>query len=386
MKNLRRLFILDTSVVYLNHGSFGATPREVFRVYQEWQRELEKQPVKFLGQRFRDLMYDARCHLGKFLGTSPENLVYTSNVTESINIVARSLNLGFGDEALSSNHEYGAMDRTWRFLSKEYGFNYVPQRIPIHYSCEEEFVELLWKGVSKRTKAIFISHITSPTSLLFPLQLLIQRARTEGIITIIDGAHAPGQIPLCLDELGADFYGGNLHKWLCAPKGSGFLFARPSVQHLLKPLIVSWGYEAEQPGPSHFIDHHEWIGTRDISAHLSVPAAIEFQKKYNWESVRDQCANLTKQIQQKLLILTGKTIETGIRQSLQMVTIPLPNTINCDELKLYLLNNFNIEVPIFEWLGSKVLRVSIQGYNTQEEIETLFDALVKYGIGDCPSH
>src|SRR3990172_2764961 len=226
MFNLKQYFLLDPSVVFLNHGSFGATPKPVFKEYQRWQRELENQPVEFLGRRQTDLMRFSREALGKYLGTSAENLVYTQNATIALNIVARSLKLGAGDEVLSTNHEYGAMDRTWHFLSKERGFTYINQ--PVDLSSQDAFLESFWQGVTSHTRVVFLSHITSPTATIFPVEKIIQLARPKGIITMIDGAHVPGQLPLQLDSLGADFYGGNLHKWLCAPKGAGFLYSRPA--------------------------------------------------------------------------------------------------------------------------------------------------------------
>jgi isopenicillin-N epimerase len=384
MFDLRRSFLLDPSVIFLNHGSFGATPRPVFRAYQRWQRELERQPVEFLGRRFRDLMTAARTSLGDYLGTAADNLVYTTNVTVSLNIVARSLELKPGDEVLSTDHEYGALDRTWRFLAKERGFRYINQPIPVPLTTTEACVEALWQGVTRRTRIIFLSHITSPTALLFPVEAIVRRARAEGILTVLDGAHAPGQIPLRLDELGADFYGGNLHKWLCAPKGAGFLFARHEVQHLLTPLVVSWGYEAETPGPSRFVDHHEWTGTRDIAAFLAVPAAIDFQKNHNWENVRRACRELAYEAQARICALTGqaplwspeiKRQKRGDSGGLQMVAAPLPDTVDIAALKTRLYDDYRIEVPLIQWNRRKLVRVSVQGYNTRRNVEALVNAL-----------
>ena len=193
MQNLRRHFLLDPSVTFLNHGSFGATPKPVFKEYQRWQREMEKQPVEFLGRRIIGLMAEARAALGIFLGTHADNLVYTQNVTISLNIVVRSLELGVGDEVLTTDHEYGAMDRTWRFLSKERGFRYINQHIELPITTEEKFVEDFWRGVTPRTHVIFLSHITSPTAIIFPVKEIIRRAREAGILTVIDGAHVPHQ-------------------------------------------------------------------------------------------------------------------------------------------------------------------------------------------------
>ena len=292
MFDLESEFLLDRTICFLNHGSFGATPEPVFREYQHWQRELERQPVEFLGRRHNELMRSSRAVLARYLATEPDNLVYTQNVTISVNIVAHSLDLGPGDEVLASDHEYGACDRTWRFLSKERGFKYVRQPISLPLRSAGQVVEELWQGVTPRTRVIFISHITSPTAIIFPVGEICRRAREAGILTLIDGAHAPGQIMLDLPSLGADFYGGNLHKWLCAPKGAGFLYARPDVQHLLKPLVISWGYESETPSGSSFVDYYEWWGTRDIAAFLSVPAAIEFQRAHHWDAVRVACHEL----------------------------------------------------------------------------------------------
>jgi len=377
MQNLKRHFLLDPSVTFLNHGSFGATPRPVFREYQRWQRQLERQPVEFLGRKFTGLMAEARAALGAYLGAPADTLVYTQNVTISINIVARSLELGPGDEVLSTDHEYGAMDRTWRFLAKERGFRYVNQHIELPLTSEAKFIEDLWRGVTPRTRVIFLSHITSPTAIILPVEKIIRRAREAGILTIIDGAHAPGQLPLHLDSLGADFYGGNLHKWLCAPKGAGFLYARLEVQHLLKPLVVSWGYESETPSGSTFIDHHEWWGTRDIAAFLAVPKAIEFQAEHHWEEVRQSCHQLAADAQTRICELTGLAPLHPQTENwfAQLAAAPLPADIDLTLLKQRLYDDYRIEVPLIHWQGHKLIRVSIQGYNTRRDVDTLLRAL-----------
>ncbi len=377
MFNLRKHFLLDPSVTFLNHGSFGATPKPVFQEYQRWQRELENQPVEFMGRRFTGLMAESRAALGEYLGAHADNLVYTQNVTISLNIVARSLELGAGDEVLSSDHEYGALDRTWRFLAKECGFTYINQSVSLE--SKEAFIDSLWSRVTPRTRVIFLSHITSPTALIFPLDEIIKRARAAGIITVIDGAHVPGQIPLHLDSLGADFYGGNLHKWLCAPKGAGFLYARPEMQNLLKPLVVSWGYESETPSGSAFVDQHEWWGTRDIAAFLSVPAAIEFQAKHKWDDVRAACHELVKDAQTRICDLTGLAPLHASRQSdswfAQLTAAPLPVDSDLAALKSRLYDEYRIEIPLIAWKDMKLIRVSIQGYNSKRDVDHLLKAL-----------
>lgn len=379
MRNLKHHFLLDPSVTFLNHGSFGATPKPVFKEYQRWQRELEKQPVEFLGRRIAGLLAESRAALGEYLGTQADTLVYTQNVTISLNIVARSLELGPNDEVLTTDHEYGAMDRTWRFLARERGFRYINQRIEMPLTTEDKFVEDFWRGVTSHTRVIFLSHITSPTAIIFPVKEIILRAREAGILTVIDGAHVVGQLPLQLDTLGADFYGGNLHKWLCAPKGAGFLYARPEVQHLLKPLVVSWGYESEFPSGSNFIDHHEWWGTRDMAAFLSVSTAIQFQKEHNWDEVRESCHQLVACAQTQICELTGLAAlhpqtDNWFRQ---MAAAPLPANTDVALLKTRLYDDHRIEVPVHEWNGNKLIRVSVQGYNTKRDIDHLLRALVE---------
>lgn len=377
MNNLRQHFLLDPSVTFLNHGSFGATPKPVYREYQRWQREMERQPVEFLGRRIPHLLAEARSALADYLGTQAGNLIFTQNVTVSLNIVARSLDLGVGDEVLTTDHEYGAIDRTWRFLAKERGFAYISQALTTPFTTAEQFVEDLWSGVTPRTKVICLSHITSPTAIIFPLQELIRRARAHGILTVIDGAHVAGQIPLQLDELGADFYGGNLHKWLCAPKGAGFLYARPEVQHLLKPLVVSWGYESLTPSGSTFIDHNDWWGTRDHSAFLAVPAAIRFQQENHWDEVRDSCHELVAYAQNRICELTGlAALHPSARAWFaQMAAAPLPADTDLTLLKNRLYDEYRIEVPLTEWQGNKFVRISVQGYNTRRDVDALIRAL-----------
>ncbi|MFN8411377.1 MAG: aminotransferase class V-fold PLP-dependent enzyme [Anaerolineales bacterium] len=376
MKNsLKKYFLLDPKVTFLNHGSFGATPKPVYKEYHRWQRELERQPVEFLGRRITGLLAESRAELGNYLGTHADNLVYTQNVTVSLNIVARSLKLNVGDEVLASDHEYGAMDRTWRFLAGEKGFKYINQ--PVALTSHADFVDSFWSGVTPSTKVIFLSHITSPTAIIFPVEEIVRRAKAAGIITIIDGAHVAGQIPLHLDSLGADFYGGNLHKWLCAPKGAGFLYARPEMQKLIQPLIVSWGYEPEVPGPSAFVDLNEWWGTRDMSAFLSVPAAIQFQQEQAWDKVRSACHQLASYAQDEICNLMKMPALHSKSETwfAQLTAAPLPAQTDIAALKVRLYDEYKVEVPLISWKNHKLIRVSVQGYNTKKDIDTLLSAL-----------
>ncbi len=370
-------FLINPDIIFLNHGSFGATPQPVFDSYQRWQRELEFQPVEFLGRRASNLLLSAREKLAKFLCTSQNNLVYVTNATIGLNIIARSLHLTHRDEVLSSNHEYGALDRTWKFISQKNGFTYINQSIKTPITSTKEMLADLWKGVTPNTRVLFISHITSPTAVIFPIRQICEKARAAGIITIIDGAHAPGQIPLALDSLGADFYVGNLHKWLCAPKGSAFLYARPEVQSLIEPLIVSWGWQSDSPTNFQFVDYLEWSGTRDISAFLAVPDAIEFHQKYQWEKIQSHCHSLAQFTRQKLEQITGlpSLYPDSPEFYAQMGTAVLPLAIDINDFKSKLYTNFKIEIPVILWNDKKLIRFSYQAYNSFADANCLINAV-----------
>jgi isopenicillin-N epimerase len=373
---MRDLFLLDPDIVFLNHGSFGACPKPVFEEYQRWQLELERRPVEFLGRRFNELMRAAREALGAFVGADAADVTYVTNATVGLNVVARSLELRPGDEVLTTDHEYGALDRTWHFLCAKQGAKYIRQPVSVPIQAADEVVEMIWSGVTARTRVLFISHITSPTAITFPIAPLIERARKAGIISIVDGAHAIGQIDLNLRELGADFYSSNCHKWLLAPKGSAFLYARREMQPLVEPLVVSWGWEAEQPGPSKFIDEQEWQGTRDIAAYLSVPAAIQFQHDQQWPRVREQCHALVRYAREQAGALTGLPLLTPDEAQwfTQMAALPLP-PCDLDALKRRLYDEFKIEIPVISWNDRQFVRISMQGYNTRADVETLIQAL-----------
>jgi len=375
---LKSRFLLDPDVIFLNHGSFGACPKPVFEAYQKWQRELERQPVEFLNRRAIGLLAEARARLAAYLGVATDEVVYFPNPTTALNMVARSLDLSPGDEILTTDHEYGAMDRTWRFVCRKTGARYVQQPIPLPVTSHTDFVETFWAGVTERTRVVFISHITSPTALAFPVQEICRRARDAGLLSIVDGAHAPGQIPLNLATLGADVYAAACHKWLCAPKGSAFLYVRPEVQGMLEPLVVSWGWESERPSDSQFVDHHEWQGTRDLAAFLSVPAAIEFQAQHDWEAVRQRCRALASQTRQRLNALTGldPICPDSAEWFVQMFAARLPD-VDLDRLKERLYDEFRIEVPLFKWNGQPLIRVSFQAYNSQADADALVDALTQ---------
>jgi isopenicillin-N epimerase len=375
-EHFRDLFLFRPDVIFLNHGSFGACPHPVFEAYQAWQLELERQPVEFLGRRFTDLMRQVRESLGAFVDAEPDEVVCVPNATTGLNRVARSLPLREGDEVLATDHEYGALDRMWRFICGKRGARYIRQPVSLPIESADQIVEAIWDGVTPRTRVLFVSHITSPTAIIFPVGKLVERAKEAGILTIVDGAHAPGQIPLDLHALGADFYAGNCHKWMCAPKGSAFLYARREAQHLVEPLVVSWGWESDKPSGSRFIDEQEWQGTHDIAAYLSVPAAIRFMAEHDWPHAQRDCHELIRYARERVSELTGCPPVTPDSPEwfAQMAALPIPHC-DLDALRRRLYDEFRIEIPAVEWNGRHFLRISIQVYNTQADVDALVDAL-----------
>ncbi len=388
MNSMRDLFLLDPDIVFFNHGSFGATPRPVFESYQRWQRELERNPVKFIGRTQNGLLKQARATLGEYLGTDGENLVFVTNASFGINVVVRSMKLGPEDEVLTTDHEYGAVNNNWNYLADKLGFKYINYPMPLPMTTQEAFVEEFWRGVTPRTKVISISHITSPTALIFPVQEICRRARAAGIITLIDGAHAPGQIPLNLDEIGADFYVGNLHKWLCAPKGAGFLHARLESQQLLEPLVVH-GWHKTPDHPQSFVDIQQGQGTRDSAAFLAVPDAIAFQKEHNWDQVRADCHALAAQAQHRICeefdLEPFSPVNANPQWWSQMLSMPLPNVADPRDFSRVVLEDYKIEIPMGAWRGPMQARISIQAYNTQEEVDLFVDVVTKYAKAHIPT-
>lgn len=376
--NAGREFLLREGVAFLNHGSFGACPRPVFETYQRWQRELEAEPVELLGRRINTLLAEARAALGAYVGADGDDLVFVPNATTGVNIAARSLDLRPGDEVLGTDHEYGAVERTWTYLCERQGARYRAQPIALPVTDAGAVVEQLWRGITEHTRAIVVSHITSPTALTLPVAAICRRARERSILTVVDGAHVPGHIPLDLEDLGADFYAGNCHKWLCGPKSAGFLYARRERQAMLQPLIVSWGWRPREPGPSPFQDLFGWTGTHDPSAALSVPAAIAFQREHDWPAVRAACHALLAQARADVAALTGMApiCPDSDEWYGQMASLPLPaEGLPAKELQRRLFDEHGVEVPINEWGGRRFLRVSIQGYNAPRDVERLVEGL-----------
>jgi isopenicillin-N epimerase len=387
---MRDAFLLDPETVFLNHGSFGACPAEVFAAYQGWQRELERNPVEFLGRRSAGLLLHARERLAAHLGASAQDLVFVPNATTGVNIVARSLALRPGDEVLATDHEYGACDATWRFVCARAGASYRHVEIPLPFDAEG-FAERLLAAATPRTRLIFASHISSTTALTFPVARLCAAARERGIASLIDGAHAPGQIALDLEAMGADYYTGNCHKWLCAPKGAGFLHVRPERQAALDATVVSWGYLAAESGAgghSGFDAYTgrtllerrlQWQGTRDIAAFLAVPAAIDFQQRHDWPAWRERCHALACATLHRALARNGLQPASADDAFGQMVAIPV-RSADPEGLRRWLYERHRIEVPVTQHGDATFVRVSVQAYNTEADLAALEDALAEAGV------
>lgn len=379
---MRDAFLLDPDLVFLNHGSFGACPREVLEVCQGWQQEMERNPVDFLARRSGALLAEARRALAEHLGASPEDLLFLPNTTHGVNLVARSVDLGPGAEVLATDHEYGACDAAWEAVCRRSGATYVRVPVPLPFR-PESFAERIEAAVTPRTRMIFLSHITSSTALLFPVEEVCRRARRAGIPVFIDGAHGPGQLALDLATLGADYYAGNCHKWLCAPKGTAFLHARPERQTRLEPLVVSWGSELATVGNPAFEAYtgrtalqrpHQWQGTRDLSAFLSIPAAIAFQARHGWAALRARCHELAVGFLARMETLTGLEPIAPEASFLQMVPVPLP-PVDGEALRDALFHRYHIEAPVTSFAGRALLRVSVQAYNTPQDLDRLAEAL-----------
>jgi len=334
--------------------------------YQRWQRELERQPVEFLARRYAGLIEDAKARLAAYLGANADDLVFVPNATAGMNVVARSLELGPGDEVLLTNHEYGAVDYLWAYVCAQAGARLVRRAVEPGPALVDE----LWDAVTPRTRIVSLSHITSATALRLPVEEICRRARADGILAAVDGAHAPGQIELDVEAVGADFYAGNCHKWLCAPKGAGFLWAPPEHQPAMEPLVLGWSEREDT-----FAARHRWQGTTDPAAYLAVPAAIDFLAEHDWDRVRRRCYALAAGARLRFGELGLSPIAPDETWLGQMAAAELPEC-DTDALKRRLYDDHRIEIPVQRWGGEPIIRASFQGYNDEADLEALAEALV----------
>ncbi len=372
----KSLFLLDKETTHLNHGSFGACPKPIFDALISWQKKLEFNPAKFLAFDIFVHLEKSRESLSEYINCDKNDIVFFPNPSTALNTVIKSLDLKKDDEILTTNHEYGALDKTWNFMCKNTGAKYIKQNIKLPLKSKNEFINTFIKGINKNTKVIFMSHITSPTGLIFPAEELCQIARENNIFCIIDGAHVPAHIDLDIKKLNPDIYTGACHKWMCAPKGTSFLYAKKNIQDDINPLVVSWGYDAEVPGVSKYLDYHQWQGTNDPSPYLTVPDVIAFLKKYNWKDVSLNCRKINIEAR-KLVNKTLNKMPISDDEFIgQMSAIEIKCTDSIQLIKK-LYEDFKIVVPIVKWENKMLLRFSIQAYNSMEDIEKLIFAMKK---------
>jgi isopenicillin-N epimerase len=374
----KALFLLNPEITYLNFGSFGGCPRPIFEDYGKWQLLLESEPVQYIAHNGVEYLRKSRAALGAYIGCDADDAVYVTNPTYAVNIIAKSLPLQPGDEILATDIEYGAMDRTWNHYCGKAGATYVRQPITLPVTSHDDIVAEFMKGVTPRTKAIFISQITSSTALILPVQEICAAAKALGLMTIVDGAHVPGHIPLDLSKLEADIYTGACHKWMMTPKGCSFLYVKKEYQHLFDPLVVSWGYHSANPSHSQFLDYHQMQGTRDFSAFLTVPRALEFMKEHQWDAVALENRSLARQLYPKFCNLLGTEPLCPVEAPYlgQICSVPI-NTTQPEKLQRLLFEKYRIEIPVMRQESRIFIRYSVQAYNLEQDYDRLYDALTE---------
>lgn len=378
--------------IYLNHGSYGPPPDEVRVARRRWIDGLDEDPVDFFNRHFERELFAARDRLAKFVGTASENLIFVENATAGMNVVASSFRLAAGDEVLATDHEYGAVLRIWNRACREAGATLKIVELPLLFTGSEETVSAIFSAASERTRLLIASHIISPTAVTLPIERICAEARRRGIATAIDGPHALAQLPLAIDSLGCDFYAASCHKWLSAPLGSGFLYVAPRHQRLVRPPELSWG--RIQPTPvERWSDEFVWKGTRDPSAYLTVPTAIEFLEQVGLENFRARTHWLAQYARRRLVELTGlePIVPDDEAWYGAMAHVPLParrksaaedavarahtNYPVAHLLQHALWRDFGIEVPIVEFRGRRFIRVSCHLYNDTQQIDRLVEGL-----------
>ena len=374
---------LRPGVTYLNHGSWGPSPRPVLEARDIWSRRLDEEPMDFFTRTFETDLAAASEELGRFVGAAGDDILFMPNATVAMNHVAANLALAAGDEVLATNHEYGAVLRIWREVCRAAGAELVVQRLPGRLESDSDIVAAFFEGVTERTRLIVVSHVTSPTAAILPVGAICQEARRRGIPVCIDGPHAPAMVEIDIARLGCDYYCASLHKWLSAPFGSGFLYVAKRHQQRFRPLVRSWGGSFSARPPS-WKDEFNWFGTFDPAPFLAVSAAIAFFEDIGLERFRQSTHQLAREARHKISSLTG--LEPFIADRPErygsMIALPLPALENfegghgrTDPLQVRLWQEFQVEVPVMHWGGRRLLRVSCHLYNTGEQIDRLVEAL-----------
>jgi isopenicillin-N epimerase len=381
---------LDPTVTFLNHGAFGACPISVLEQQQAFRHQLEQEPLRFVMREFEPLLDLARVALANFVKADPADLVFVPNATTGVNSVLRSLTFEPGDELLTTNHAYNACRNALEFVAQRWGAKIVVATIPFPIQESEQILEAILAGVTSRTKLALLDHITSPTALIFPIQRLIQALDRHGVDTLVDGAHAPGMVPLKLPEIGAAYYTGNCHKWMCAPKGAGFLYVRADRQSQIRPLTISHGANSPRTDRSRFQLEFDWTGTHDPTPYLCLPAVFEFmnaQFPQGWVEVIAHNRTLALQARQILCDALGQPLPCPAQMIGAIAAIPLPSSFGVSEysangidtLQDWLWKDYAIEVPIIPWVNptQRLIRVSAQLYNHLDQYRYLAQALSK---------
>jgi isopenicillin-N epimerase len=383
--NWSKLWSLDPEVKFLNHGSFGACPRSVLEAQQSLRSRLENEPLRFFMREWEGLLDNARSQLGEFVKADVGDLVFVPNATTGVNSVLRSLNFFADDELLTTDHEYNACRNVLDFVASRTGARVVVAKIPFPIESPQQVVEAVVGKVSSHTRLALLDHITSQTGLILPIQQLVKELGMRGVDTLIDGAHAPGMIPLNLPEIGATYYTGNCHKWLCTPKGAAFLYVRGDKQTSIRPVTISHGANSPRTDKSRFQLEFDWMGTSDPSAYMCVPEAIKFMGSLlvgGWDELMQRNHELVLQGRKTICEALDVLPPCPDEMIGSMAVVPMPELLEkYTYLDLHdkLLDKFNIEVQVVPWqVKPKLLvRVSAQIYNHLEEYEHLAKALVE---------
>jgi isopenicillin-N epimerase len=397
---LARHWALDPEVTFLNHGSYGACPIEVLAVQREWRDRLERQPVKFLSRELDGHLAGVRRAVGAFVGADPDDLGLIANATGGVNAVVRSLRFAPGDEILVTDHEYNAILNVARHVAARDGARVVVARLPFPAASEDDVVERIVAAATDRTRLAIVSHVTSPTALVFPIERIVGALDARGIDTLVDGAHAPGMVPLDLDAMGAAYYAANLHKWVCAPKGAAFLHVRRDRQAAVRPATISHGANAPESRKARFRSEFDWQGTLDPTGWLAVPAALATiggMAEGGWPAVMARNRWLAIEAGRAVGGVTG-TMTPPESMVGSMVALPLPgdgplggaaaedqsSPLEADPLQTAIYDRFAIEVPIGPWPvpaaespdpALRVIRVSIALHNDRDDVDRLVAAL-----------
>lgn len=385
---LTRYWSFDSSRLFLNHGSFGACPDFVIEEQRKWQNLMEKEPVRFFEELMPNLLLKSREALGTFLSCSPNDLAFVSNATSGVNTILRSLHFEQGDEILVPNHAYQACRNSIDFVAQRSGATVVVVPIPFPIDSPQTVIDVMKSARTERTKLVMIDTVTSPTGLRMPFEELTSFFEDQGVEVLLDAAHGIGMIPLDLETLGASYVTSNCHKWLCAPKGTAFLYVREDKQNKIQPLTISHGHTFPLGNTTRFRHEFDWTGTQDISGWCALPAVIEEMAKLvdgGWEAIMQHNHDLALQGRDILCERLGIEQPCPDEMIACISTIRLPGEIPSkekmhepDPLHHILSEKYNIQVPVWSWPSpaGRYLRISAQLYNSIEQYEQLADALV----------